>query len=224
MKKFMVLMLLALGTMALCCMFIACSEKAPVKLGKYDLVENDGKFGLKEGKRVILDTKYDKISEDVSRKNAIIAVKGGATTILIETGRSVVEDIDSIVDINEEYSYLYDKKGISLWQVGTTHVVGPFDNLELVDNIIFLYEDGKWGAATTEGDGLAPRNFEKIFVVKNGEKMAVLVKDKTGWAMYTKDGVSDGKRYDTPSKELEREIKKLNVSGDFGVYNVKWPL
>lgn len=224
MKKFLFLMLTVLGAVALCSVFVACSEKPTAKLGQYDLEEKDGKFGLKEGKRVIFDTKYDKIYEDAAHK-AIVAVNGDESTFLVD-GRKVIDDmkLDSIVDINADFVYLYSKNGISLWKLGTSYVVGPFENLKLIDNIIFLFEEGKWGAATTEGDGLAPRSFNKIFVVKNGEKMAVLVKDKTGWAMYTKEGVSDGKRYNTPSRQLEKKLKKLNVTGDFGVYNVKWPL
>ena len=226
MKKVFLGMLFGAFSIAAASVFISCeSKKEAQKIGEYELLENNGKFGLKDGSHVILNAEYDEISE-VADYKAIFAKKDAETTVVINGYVLFAAPIDSIVPTDEaEFVYIYSSGTVRLWQKGTSYIVGPFTDVRLMDDIVFLNEEGKWGAATTNRTGLAPRKFDKIFVVKNKDKLAVVVKDaSSGWAMYDQDGVSDGMRYNTSSKQLERELKKLKLVGDIGVVEVTWPL
>lgn len=212
-------------------MLTSCGDakKSGVKVGAYTLFEQDGLLGLKDSVgQVVLSPKFTKV-EEVPEYEAIFATSepDGTTTILIG-GYPAVEDvvIDSIVPTNlPEYVYIHSQKtGVYLWKTGTSSVIGPFTDIKLIDDIVFLNADGLWGAATLQHQGLAPRKFDKLYIVKNSSTLAVVAYDKNGYAMYDKEGVSDGVRYDTSSKELERELKKLDVAGDIGVIKVNWPL
>lgn len=220
-----VLMIAATGMLSSC----DNVKKSGEKVGDCELFEQDGLQGLKDSTgQVVLAPKYAKI-EEVAAYKAIFATTepDGATTILIG-GYPAVEDvvIDSIVPTNlPEYVYIHSQKtGVYLWKTGTSSVIGPFTDIKLIDDIVFLNADGLWGAATLQHQGLAPRKFDKLYIVKNGSTLAVVAYDKNGYAMYDKEGVSDGVRYDTSSKELERELKKLDVTGDIAVIKVTWPL
>lgn len=227
MKKVLFSMLLGAMCITVASVFTSCdgAKKEAQKIGEYELTENAGKLGLKDGSHIILDAKYDKITDAPSYK-AIFAEKGDLTTI-VSNGYVVLEDIDITAfepTGNPDYVYVKSASAVRLWQPGTSYVVGPFADIKLIDNIVFLNDDGKWGAATTDHNGLAPRKFDKLFIVKNGDKMAVLVKDKSGWALYDQNGVSDGQRYDTSSKVLDKQVKALKLSDDIGVIDVKWAL
>ena len=204
--------------------FTSCDQKKEAqKIGDYELSEQNGKFGLKEGTHAILAPEYDKI-EAITEYDAILAVKDNETTVVAKGYAAFSAIIDSIAPAEGDFFYVYSPGKVRLWQKGTSNVVGPFTDVRLFGDIVFLNDDGKWGAATTAHNGLAPRKFDKIFIVKNGDKLAVLVKDKSGWAMYDKDGVTDGQRYNTSSKALEKQIKALKLTGDVGVVEVKWQL
>ena len=72
---------------------------------------------------------------------------------------------------------------------------------------------------------LAPRKYDKVYIAEGNKTYAILVYSKAGgWTMYDKDGVSDGVRYDTPSKTLEQQLKKFDTSEPHGVLKVDWPL
>jgi len=224
MKQKLFFMLLAVLFIAAVSVFVSCDQKKELqKIGEYELSEKDGKFGLKEGSHTILEPDYDKI-EAASGYDAIFAVKGDETTVVAKGYAAFSAVIDSIAPAEGDFFYIYSPGKVRLWLKGTSSVIGPFTDVRLIGNIVFLNDEGKWGATTTDHNGLAPRSFDKIFIVKNGDKLAVLVKDKSGWAMYNKDGVSNGLRYNTSSKVLEKQIKALKLSGDIGVVEVKWQL
>lgn len=225
-------MLTAVLMTAVASVLISCDDKkSEMKVGPYTLFEQDGLLGLKDSiGQVVLSPKFNKIEANPEYNDVIIATTepAGEATIL-EGEYPIIEDvvIDSIVRSEVSiYAYIYSatKGGIYLWEVGKSLATGPFTDIEIIDDVIFLNTDGKWGATTTNHHGLAPRKFDKLFIVKNGSMSAVVTCDKDGYTMYDKDGVSEGVRYDTPSKDLEREIKKFNVVGDIGVINVNWPL
>ncbi|MBO6281914.1 MAG: hypothetical protein J6N49_05230 [Alphaproteobacteria bacterium] len=219
-----VLMIAAAGVLSSC-----DDKKSEMKVGAYTLFEQNGLLGLKDSiGQVVLLPKFTKIEENSEYNDAVIATTGpaGEATILVG-GYPIIEGIviDSIKHSDvPEYAFIYSKGGIHLWEVGKTSVTGPFTDIKITDDVIFLNSAGKWGAVTTQHHGLAPRKFDKLFIVKNGSMSAVVTYDKDGYVMYDKDGVSEGVRYDTSSKELERELKKLNVTGEIGVINVNWPL
>lgn len=223
-KKVFFSVLLAAMFVAAVSVFTSCDQKKEVKkIGEYELTEQNDKFGLKDGTHVLLDPEYDKIAE-APEYAAIFAEKGNETTVVSNGYAAFSAVIDSIVPATGDFFYVYSPDKMRLWQKGTSYVVGPFTGVKLIDNIVFLNDDGKWGAATTDHTGLAPRKFDKVFIVKNGTDTAVLVKDKSGWMLYDKDGVSDGQRYDIPPKTLEKQVKSLKLTGDVGIIGVKWAL
>lgn len=206
--------------------FTACGKKAePKKLGKYELVEQNDKLGLKLGESTVLECVYDEIIESEPYK-CIFANKGHETTIVVN-GYSVFNgELGSIEPAETEgYYKIATPDGIYLWKAETAYVIGSFEDIVMVDEIAFLKSADGWGATFTNYIPIAPRRFEKVYVMKNKDTHAVLVyTKKDGWAMYDKDGVSDGLKYDTPSKVLEKQLKKFDTSEPCGVLITDWAL
>jgi len=234
MKK-RVLFSLMLGAMviALASVFCSCdSKKEAVKVGPYEQTEVNGKFGIKDADgHVVLAPEYDKL-EWRADWDALIADKGDLSTIVVN-GSVVLDGVDvSSFEPVEGTEYVYIKSFsesaegsvVRLWKVKSSYLIGPFNDIKLIGDIVFMNTNGDWGAATLDHNGLAPRKYERIIIVKTDKTRAVLVKDKSGWAMFDKDGVSDGVRYDTPSKVLEKQIKQLGVDGEIAVVDVNWNL
>ncbi len=227
MKKIYFVLVAAIAVAAVCA-FTSCSNTEKKKLGEYELTENNGKYGLKsEGGSVVLAPEFDEIVEDTVNK-AVFAKTGELTSIVVQS--SVIASgikIEAVepVEGNPDYAYIKADGKKMLWKIGTSSTFGPFEDIKLLDGIIFMSQDGKWGAATINLQALAPRSYSKVYVVKNGDDLAVLVKAKHGWEMYTGDGgVSDGSRYDIPTKKLEPKIKALKLEGEIGVAKVDWKL
>lgn len=219
--------------------FVSCDKPEAKKIGSFELVEQDGKFGLKDSLGIeVLPTDFVEITENSEYGGALFAKdEFGLTTIIAGTTKVISsESIDSIVPSGvSDYVYIYSSNSRSyLWHAGSTDLFGPFADVKLIEGIVFMNKaeiesDGKllknyWGAATINHKGLAPFKYEKIIVVKNGDATAVLVKDSKTWEMFDQDGVSNGKAYDKSSVELEKQIKKLNFTGDVGVISVNWSL
>lgn len=226
MKKSVLFLLFGALFVAAVSMLISCNSKKEVKkVGTYELTEADGKYGLKDSTgHMVLAPEFDEII-DKAEYTAVFAKKGNLTTVVARSYEAFTAEIDSIVPSEtDNYVYVYGKDGVRLWALGSSSVIGPFTDLRLIDGIAFLNTDGKWGAATIDHQALAPRQYEKVYVVKNGDALAVLVKDAKGWAMFNNEGVSGGARYDTSSKILEKQIKELKIKGDIAVINVNWKL
>ena len=208
-------------------MFTSCTSKEVKKVGDYELTEVNGKVGLKnEGGSVVLAPEFDEI-ENKEEYKAVFAKQGDLTSIVVNS--SVVAsgiDIESVdaCESNADYAYIHADGKVLLWKIGSSSTFGPFEDIQLIDDIVFMLQDGKWGAATTDLRGLAPRRFDRVIVVKNDPHMAVLVKDAKGWEMFDGEGVSNGQRYDTSSKVLEKQIKALKCDDAIAVKKVDWKL
>jgi len=226
MKKIIFLLVAAIAVAAVSAL-TSCSNTEKKKLGKYELTESNGKFGLKsEGGSVVLAPEFDEIVEDTVNK-AVFAKTGDLTSIVVNS--SVIASgikIESVeaVEGNPDYAYIHADGKVLLWKIGTSSTFGPFEDVKLIDDIVFMSQDGKWGAATTDLRGLAPRRFDRVLIVKNEPHLAVLVKDAKGWAMYDADGVSNGQRYDISPKALDKQIKSLKSDDAIGVFEVDWKL
>ena len=223
-----VLFLGSLLAIAMAFTFVSCSKTEPKMLGEYELTEQDGKFGLKLNGSTVVSTEYSEITEQPEYK-AIFARNDAGTTILAAGTTPIVEaEIEKIEQSGTpDYVYVHaGERGIYLWKIGTSSTFGPFADIKLSDGVVFLESsDHNWGATTLDLHGLAPRNFEKVYVAKNKDTFAVLVYTaKTGWAMYNKDGVSNGVKYDTSSKVLEKQLKKFDTSKPCGILEVDWKL
>lgn len=221
--------LLFLGAcVAIVTAFTSCGSKSePKMVGEYELFEQDGKFGLKQGGAKVLDAVYDEITAQPDYQ-AVFAKKGAETTILV-AGTTPIEAAIESINPTEVPEYVYvraGERGTYLWKIGTSSTIGPFADIVLTDGIVFLKSaENTWGATTLDFHGLAPRNFEKVYIVKNKDKSAVLVYDKkNGWAMYNQDGVSNGEKYNASSKVLEKQLKKFDVSEPCGILEVDWKL
>jgi hypothetical protein len=204
----------------------SCDSKKEVqKIDGYELIANDGLIGLQDSDGFVrLAPEYEMIQERPEYK-ALFATRGDTLTIVVDgltlfTGRQAT----IVPSDNPDYVYLTTPEQVSLWKIGTLSILGPFDDLRLIEDVVFLKDKSGWGATTLDHNGLAPRKFNRIIVVKNSETFAILVLKDDTWTMYDKDGVSDGVQYDTPSQELEKQIKSLGVEDDVAVVKVTWPL
>lgn len=218
-------LLLLVAVVAMCFLVTSCEKKEAVKLGDCELTEANGKFGLKYEGGTVLSPEFEEITLD--KAGVFLAVKGGETTI-VEGALHIqlfTDKVEAIVPAGEGFYYVkavgkrnYLFKGSSTW--------GPFDEIILQDNYTFLQEDGKWGVASVKPRiGLAPRNFSKVYIVKNKSTFAVLVNDGKAWKMFDNDGVSEGAAYDLSSKELEKELSKIKLPAlPVGVIDVNWDL
>ena len=228
MKK--VLFLGAFVAIAMAVSFVSCGNNAEVKkIGEYELFNGqDGKFGLKLNGVNILSADYDEITEKPEYK-AIFAQNGSGTAILAGGTTPIIKAKIASIDPSGDPDYVYvrtDDRGTYLWKIGTSVTIGPFADIILTDGFVFLESsEHAWGATTLDLHGLAPRSFEKVYVVKNADQYAVLVYNKkNGWSMYNKDGVSNGVKYNTSSKVLEKQLKKFDTSKPCGVLDVDWKL
>lgn len=223
--------LLLLGTIvAIAMMFTSCGEKKAEskKIGEYDLVEQGGKLGVNYGGYVVLAPEYDEISEQYS---SLFAKKSdGTTTIIARKSEVLTAKIDNISPtIDPEYFVISTSGKVYLWKKGTGYLRGTFNNVVLLaseNNGIFVFccDDNGWGVMNYS-TSLAPRKYDKVYIAEGNKTYAILVYSKAGgWTMYDKDGVSDGVRYDTPSKTLEQQLKKFDTSEPHGVLKVDWPL
>lgn len=223
-----------LVAIAVSAVFSACDSKKEIKkIGDYELTEANGLFGLKGADgRVILPTEFAKIEEHFG---AVIADDKDEKSTIVVNGTVIAENLDvSSFEPIDGTDYIYIKTAPNseegqttrLWKSGTSDIMGPFADIVLIDDILFLNSEGYWGAATLSHQGLAPRQFEMLYVVKNGNKLAVLVKSKKGWEMYSGNGgVSNGVRYDIAPKKLEKQIQALKLGDkEIAVANVDWKL
>ena len=219
----------AFVAIAMAVSFVSCGGNAEVKkIGEYELFGKDGKFGLKQNGSTVLSADYKEITERTEYK-AIFAEGGGGTTILAGGSTPIVEAKIASIDPTDNPEYVYvrtGERGTYLWKIGTSSTFGPMFDIVLAKGFVFMEGfDHNWGATTLDLHGLAPRSFEKVYVVMNKEKSAVLVYDKkNGWAMYNQDGVSNGEKYNTSSKVLEKQLKKFDTSKPCGVFEVDWKL
>ncbi len=208
-------------------MFTSCTSKEVKKVGEYELTEANGKVGLKnEGGSVVLAPEFDEI-ENKEEYKAVFAKQGDLTSIVVNSSVVAsginIESVDACED-NAEYAYIKADGKKMLWKIGSSSTYGPFEDIKLIDDIVFMLQDGKWGAATLDLRGLAPRKFDRVLIVKNDPHMAVLVKDAKGWSMFDADGVSNGQRYDTNAKTLDKQVKALKCDDAIAVVKVNWKL
>ena len=206
--------------------FTSCDKKAEVKkLGEYELTEKADKFGIKLDGGTVLDPVYDEITEN-SEYGCVMAKLGKETTIVVNGHHVFTGEIVSInAASTADYYVIETPKGLYLWKKGTSYNIGAFKSIAMNGEIVFFESDEGWGATFTNHEPIAPRRFEKVYVVKNKSTHAVLVyTKKTGWTMHDKGGVTDGVRYDTPSKVLEKQLKNFDTSKPYGVLDVNWDL
>lgn len=206
--------------------FTACDKKTePKKLGEYELIEQGGKFGLMLDGFNVLSPVYDDIQE-VEVYKCIFAKKDNETTIVVNGSEIFTGELKQIKNAATEGYYTIDTpKAKYLWKAQSSYIIGPFEDIVMNGDIAFLKSAEGWGATFTNHNPIAPRRFEKVYVVKNKKTHAVLVyTTKNGWILYDKDGVSDGVRYDIPSKELEKQLKNFDVSKPYGVLEAEWDL
>lgn len=206
--------------------FTSCEKKAEVKkLGEYELTEKADKLGIKLNGVTVLEPVYDEISMD-SDHGCIIAKQDKETTLVVNGHTVFTGEIQDIRPAETAgYYVISTPKGLSLWKGGTAYSIGAFDEIAMKGEIVFLKSEDGWGATFTNHEPIAPRRFEKVYVAKNSKTHAVLVyTKKNGWSMHDSGGVTDGVRYDTPSKVLEKQLKNFDTSKPYGVIDVSWNL
>lgn len=206
--------------------FTACNQKTETeKIGEYELIEQGGKFGLKLDGFTVLSPVYDDIRE-IEAYQCIFAQKDAETTIVVNGNAIFTGEINLIKNASTVgYYTIATPKGKYLWKAQSSYIIGAFEDIVMDGDIAFLKSAEGWGATFTDHTPIAPRRFEKVYVVNNGNTHAVLVyTTKKGWALYDKDGVSDGLKYDIPSKELEKQLTKFDISKPYGVLETNWNL
>lgn len=221
MKKFLFLCVLVAIAIAL----ISCEQKEPEMLGEYELSEHNGLLGLKLNGSTVLEPLYDEISMS-DEYPCVMAKKSGETTLVVGEHVAFTGVVDSVkVAETDGYFVISTPEGKYLWKGGTNDVLGHFNDIAMDNDIVFFKSDEGWGAAFLNHTPIAPRRFEKVYVAKNKDTHAVLVYDKkNGWSMHDKGGFTEGRKYDTSSKVLEKQLKKFDISRPYGVLEVDWKL
>lgn len=221
-------LLLLIAMVAMCILVTSCEEKKVVMLGDCELTEANGKFGLRFEGLTILSNDFTEIKLDEQAHVYLATREGGLVSFVdAKTHSTLFSDyIEGISPANTpDFFYVktadnktYLVKGSTTW--------GPFETIILQDNYVFMQDNGKWGVASISPRvGLAPRNYVKIYIVKNKSTFAVLVNDGEAWKMFDDDGVTNGAAYDLSSKILEREIGKITLpEASIGVLDVAWDL
>ena len=233
MKKFVIFMMTALCAVVLISSCQNKKDQGTPLAGNESLLtfEKASKYGLKSSDgRQILTCEYDSISYNKEFK-LIVAKKGDETSLLDVSGFNILTDQvvsmqTSACGLDVQGCYVktasghayyiasptlrkrYDIKGSGCW--------GKMEEIVLVGQYLFFKDGGKWGAATVNSKGLAPRKFDKVYIVENDKTFGVLVNDGE-WKLYDSGGVSEGDRYDLSSKDIVKQLKKSDVSAPYGL-------
>lgn len=201
--------------------FTSCT-KQPKKLGNYELIEKDGKLGLQENKRVILEPVYDEITE-CPELSCVMAKSGEQVTLVVD---GLIAFSDEVMSINKTVidgcHIISTPKGMYWWDSTKKNAEGVFEHIAVEDNVIFFRTQEGWGAQYQNNTVIAPCYYDNIYLVNNGDRSAILVKNATGWLMYDKV-VSDSTQL-TISKKLQRKLKNFDASKSHGKLEVDWPL
>ncbi|MBP5352498.1 MAG: hypothetical protein J6Y91_01870 [Alphaproteobacteria bacterium] len=210
-------------------MFTACGgKKVEVqKLGEYDLIVQNDKFGLKWDGYTVLEPEYEKITE---QDGYVLALSNGYTTLVSRGTVVLTEKIEEITPTEvADYSVIRVSDGVYLWKNGSSIARGKFDEVavktsETCGDFAFCRDSNGWGVINPNVS-LAPRKYEKVYIAASSNKFAVLVYNKNdGWEIYNDQGVTEGRRYDTPPKVLERRLRGFNTSAPYGILKVDWTL
>lgn len=206
--------------------FVSCSTKKaePKKLGEYELIEQNGKMGITLNGSTVLAPEYDNITLD--SENGVTAKKGKETTFVYGSYVVFSGEINDLRHAETRgYKVITAREGKYLFKPNSSYCIGAFEDIAMNGNIIFFKGEDGWGATHVGSTPIAPRRFEKVYVVKNKTTEGVLVySKKDGWSMHDKGGYSDGVKYDTPSKVLEKQLKKYDTSKPYGILEVDWDL
>ena len=226
MRKSIIFSVLALCAMLVC----SCeSKKEATTPLTGDLVsfEKNGKYGVKNAEGLTLvDARFDVISYN-DKVNVIEAVNGEETTLFGLDGGQLFSAKDFFTEPAGE-GFFRMKAGEKTYLIGTGAIKGswgPFDDIQINGNYLFFKGEDGWGIATVDHRGLAPRKYAKAYVVDNGKEIGVLVRDRDGWKLYDKTGVTDGVQYDIAPKALSKQVDKLKLPAEpYGVLKVDWKL
>ena len=215
---------------ALCAMLVcSCESKKDVTVpltGDLVSFEKNGKYGVKNGEVTLIDAQFDVISYN-DKVNVIEAMSGEETTLFGLDGSQLFSAKDFTTEPAGE-GFFRMKAGEKTYMIGTGAIKGswgPFEDIQISGPYLFFKSDDGWGIATTDHRGLAPRRYEKAYVVDNGKEIGVLVKNRDGWALFDKTGVTDGVQYDISPKQLAKQVAKLKLPAEpYGVIKVDWKL
>ena len=215
---------------ALCAMLVcSCESKKDVTVpltGDLVSFEKNGKFGVKNGEVTLIDAQFDVISYN-DKVNVIEALSADETTLFSLDGSQLFSAKDFTTEPAGE-GFFRMKAGEKTYMIGTGAVKGswgPFEDIQISGPYLFFKSDDGWGIATTDHRGLAPRRYEKAYVVDNGKEIGVLVKNRDGWALFDKTGVTDGVQYDISPKQLAKQLTKIKLPAEpYGVIKVDWKL
>jgi hypothetical protein len=216
---------------ALCAMLVcSCESKKEATTpltGDLVTFEKGGKYGVKNAEGVTLvSADYDAISYN-DKVNVLEAMSGEETTLFGLDGGQLFSAKDFFTEPAGE-GFFRMKAGEKTYLIGTGAIKGswgPFADIQINGNYLFFKGEDGWGIATVDHKGLAPRKFASVYIVDNGKTFGVLVKDRDGWALYDKTGVTDGVQYDIAPKQLAKQVAKLKLPAEpYGVIKVDWKL
>jgi len=216
---------------ALCAMLVcSCESKkeatVPLTGNLVTFTQND-KVGVKTTEGVTLvSADYDAVTFNES-VNVIEAVNADETTLFGLDGGQLFSAKDFTTEPTGD-GFFRMKAGEKTYLIATGAVKGswgPFEDIQISGPYLFFKSDDGWGIATIDHRGLAPRRYEKAYVVDNGKEIGVLVKNRDGWALFDKTGVTDGVQYDISPKQLAKQLTKIKWPAEpYGVIKVDWKL
>lgn len=246
--KLMKKLLIFVALIAMCILAtVSCSEKSkktasPLGNGMIMLVDyHDGFYGLEtpEGVPLVNSEVFDSIgwNEDLELVEAWKRENRETTLITPEGVKILTDNVTSITPVGEGFCKVLtaDEKAYMLagplaqqnLTVAASSVWGKFSDIEVAEKYMFFKSsDNLWGATMiSPNQGLAPRNYSNVYIIKNDKKAAVLVKNSKGWQMFDSRGVSEGSPYPLSSKQIEQQLKTVKLpDAPVGVVSVKWKL
>lgn len=226
MRKSIIFGVLALVAMLICSCSQGKKEVSVPLTGDLVSFEKNGKYGVKNGEVTLVDARFESISYNQS-VNVLEAVNADETTLFALDGSQLFSAKDFFTEPAGE-GFFRMKAGEKVYMIGTGAIKGswgPFADIQINGNYLFFKGEDGWGIATVDHKGLAPRRYEKAYVVDNGKEIGVLVKNRDGWALFDKTGVTDGVQYDISPKQLAKQLAKIKLPAEpYGVIKVDWKL
>lgn len=227
---------------AMCCLAtVGCSEKSKKVVtplhGNIMLIDyDDGFFGLSiaDGTPLVNSEVFDSVSwnEDLGLIVTWESEKDETSLITAEGAKVLTDKVTGITPIDGGFCKVTtaDKQVymVAGKKSDISGVWGKFSDIEVEENYMFFRNpEGLWGATRiSPNQGLAPRNYTNIYIVRNEKKTALLVKSAVkGWQLFDDKGVGEGVSYPLNSTQLERKLEKVKLpNAPYGIVEVKWNL
>ena len=210
---------------------------------KYEIIEENGKSGVKEGENVIIEPQYDQIIIPNEHRDVFLCENGGEAKFINSQKEELFTNYDNVELIEyaeskyEKNILRYEKNGkYGLLNItGKTVTEAKYDeltSLEEKEGEVLVKENGEYGIIDEKGNTKIKNKYDSIksdgfYTDENGYKKAgyivcVITNDGYRYGYYDSDGIqvlSEDYNQITRLTQIKNDIYLIVAqNGQYGVY------